>query len=333
MSRPLRHIRAGFVGLVLALCCQAASGQSDQDLARARELYNQGVTQEAAGDWAGALATFQNVAKLKMTPQVRFHIARCKEKLGRLNEALGGYRLAEHEATALGDKGAELLEEVQRAREDLEQRVPKLVIVRGEGAEAARIELDGVALGEAQIGSEISVDPGPHVVTGTLPGGRRFSRTIEVEERKTQELELDAPPDTAPATEPDGIAREPDGVSSSSEVEPSGSALPWIVGGIGLAGLAASAVFYKLKGDAEDELEQGCLGKTCPDTLEDTQSRGESYATLSGIALGVGVVGVGTAVVLLLTGQSPATQEAKRGFSIGVRPGARSAFVDLGARF
>jgi hypothetical protein len=38
-------------------------------------------------------------------------------------------------------------------------------------------------------------------------------------------------------------------------------------------------------------------------------------------------------VVLLLTGQSPATQEAKRGFSVGVRPGARSAFVDLGARF
>jgi hypothetical protein len=116
-------------------------------------------------------------------------------------------------------------------------------------------------------------------------------------------------------------------------VQPSSSALPWIVGGIGIAGLAASAVFYKLKTDAEDELEQGCLGRTCPDTLEDTQSRGESYATLSGIALGVGVVGLGTAVVLLLTGQSPATQEAKRGFSVGVRPGARSAFVDLGARF
>jgi hypothetical protein len=310
--------------------------KSEPDLARARELYNQGLTQVAAGDWAGALATFQEVAKIKMTPQVRFHIARSKEKLGRLNEALGGYRLAEHEATALGDKGQELLEEVQKARSALEARIPKLVIVRGEGAEAARIALDGVTLGEAQIGSEISADPGPHVINVTLPDGRRFSRTVELEEGKTQELELDAPQGdggSAPVTSDAEPSTEPDREPTVAAADSGGSALPWIVGGVGVASLAAAAVFYKLKSDAEDELEQGCIGRTCPDTLEDTQSRGESYATLSGVALGVGVVGVGTAVVLLLTGRSSTTEESTRGWSVTLTPGPRSANVALGARF
>lgn len=337
MNRTLtRRIRTGLACLALVCAPAVGSAQSEPDLARARELYNQGLTQVAAGDWPGALATFQEVAKIKMTPQVRFHIARSKEKLGRLNEALGGYRLAEHEATQLGDKGQELLDEVQKAREALEARVPKLVIVRGEGAEAARISLDGVALGEAQIGSEISADPGPHVVSVTLPDGRRFSRTVELEEGKTQELELDAP-----AAEVDGAGAaaepeprpEPDRAPAAPGDDSGGSALPWIAGGVGVASLAAAAIFYKLKSDAEDELEQGCLGRTCPDTLEDTQSRGESYATLSGVALGVGVVGVGTAIVLLLAGRSGTTSESTRGWSVTLAPGARSANVALGARF
>lgn len=331
---PVRGLLAAAVIYLAA----AAPAQSEDDLVRARQLFNQGLTQEAASDWAGALATFQEVAKIKMTPQVRFHIARSKEHLGRLNEALGGYRLAEYEASKLGDKAAELLGEVQRAREELEKRVPKLVIQRGQGAQAAKVELDGVVLGEAQIGSEISIDPGPHVVAGILPGGKRFTQTVELKEGQTERLTLDAPDDLGTAA-PGTAASEPPAAAGqsatldASSVRPSGSALPWIIGGVGVASLAASAVFYTLKNDAEDELDSGCLGRTCPDTLQDTQSKGETYATLTGVTLGVGVVGVGVAAVLLLSGRSPANARTESGLSLDVRTGPRGASVELGGRF
>jgi hypothetical protein len=334
----MRRLLLVCVLFALALIVGSAGAQSNQDLARARELYTQGLTQEAAGDWAGALATFQQVAKLKMSPQVRFHIARSKEHLGRLNEALGGYRLAEYEATQLGEKGKELLAEVQSAREQLEARVPKLVIVRGRGAAAARIELDGVALGEAQIGSEISTDPGPHVIAGTVPDGRRFMQTVELVEGETKRVELDAPDEPAPpppATTPSTSGQstepappsEPDASASSG-----GSALPWIIGGVGVASLALSAVFYLQKQSAESELDSGCLGRTCPDTLKDTQSRGETYATATNVTLAVGVVGVGVAAVMLLAGRSP-RPEPQTGWTLAVRSHASATAIDLGARF
>ncbi|HEX3595535.1 MAG TPA: hypothetical protein VHU80_10545, partial [Polyangiaceae bacterium] len=140
---------------------RAAQAQTQDELERARQQFRQGLSLEAAGDWTSALAKFQEVGKVKLTPQVRFHAARCNEQLGRLNEALGEYRLAEYEAQQQGLKEAA---EITQARQGLESRVPKLVIRRGENAEAARIELDGVELGEAQIGQPVAVDPGPHTV-------------------------------------------------------------------------------------------------------------------------------------------------------------------------
>src|SRR5262249_41042985 len=129
-ARVLVILGAGALGLLLP---GAAFAQSKDDLERARQQYRQGLSLEAAGDWASALAKFVEVGKVKLTPQVRFHSARCNEQLGRLNEALGEYRLAEYEA---GQQGLDAKEaqEISQARQALESRVPKLVIRRGEGA-------------------------------------------------------------------------------------------------------------------------------------------------------------------------------------------------------
>jgi hypothetical protein len=278
--------------------------QSEGDLGQARQLYNQGLTQEAAGDWAGALSAFQQVARTKMTPQVRYHIARCKENLGRLNEALGGYRLAEYEAERADDKKAELLAEIQKARELLEARIPKLVILRGEGASAIKIELDGVALGPAKVGREVSVDPGPHSIAGVTSAGKRFDKTIEVAEGQTQRITLDVPEALrgGAGAEPDGGAStSPSASGDSVQQATSSSAFPWVVTGLGVASLAASGIFFALKGQAEQELDDGCLGTVCPDTLESTEQRGKTYALLSGVTLGVGIVGVGVGTVMLVS--------------------------------
>src|SRR5882672_904089 len=196
--RPFRAL-----GSVRALALSAALGagvvvsaprparaQTQEELERARQQFRQGLSLEAAGNWSAALAKFVEVGKVKLTPQVRFHSARCNEQLGRLNEALGEYRLAEYEA---GQQGLKEAAEISQARQALESRVPKLVIKRGEGAEAARIELDGVELGEAQIGQPVAVDPGPHTIVAKLGGDRQVEESASVKESETAEVVLKAP--------------------------------------------------------------------------------------------------------------------------------------------
>ncbi|MEB2311684.1 MAG: hypothetical protein OZ921_21395 [Sorangiineae bacterium] len=325
MARTIGNAsRAAALGLALALGSAAvapplARAQDAADLSKARTLFRQGVSLEAAGDWAGALAKFEAVAKVKLSPQVRFHLGRCKENLGRLNEALGDYRLAEYEAR---EAGAKELGEITGAREALEARVPKLIIQRGAGAESARVELDGVDVGEAKLGKELAVDPGRHRVVATLPRKGHFEEEIEVAEGETKTLELVPPAELLAAedsTRDDGSDEgEPSPSAPPKPAAEGGSVVPWVIGGVGAVGLVSSGVFYALRGSKKSELDSGCRGSVCPERLRDAQDQGKLYSTLSGVALGVGVLGVGVAAVMLLSSGSddapadPGSQESAR---------------------
>lgn len=301
MTFPLRLPKSlPLLSLVALLASGPAWAQSEPELTRARQLYSQGLTQEAAGDWAGALSTFQQVSRIRMTPPVRFHIARCQENLGRLNEALGGYRLAEYEAEREEEPKPELLDEIRKARDALEARLPKLVVERGVGAGTLKIELDGVALGPAKVGREVSVDPGPHSVAGVLADGRRFELTVDVAEGQTERITLDVPEALRTTAAPPTVGADERNVNLEP-VAGSSSALPWLVTGVGVASLAASGVFFLLRNQAQAELDRECLGRVCPDTMQSTQDQGRTYATLTGVTLGIGVVGVSVGTILLLS--------------------------------
>ena len=309
-----RHRTQAFGGAVLALAVAGgqvswappASAQTADQLDKARLDFRDGLSLEAAGNWAAALAKFQSVGRVKLTPQVRFHIGRCHEQLGRLNEALGEYRLAEHEAQ---QQNLAELQAITQARQGLEGRVPKLVIRRGEGADLARVELDGVEIGEAQLGKAFGVDPGPHNVVAKLPGKREFQRSAIVKESETVEVVLDVPPELAAAPPSSGEKELPSSAVDSGKK--GRGPLPWVIGGVGVAGLIGAGTFYALRAGAKSDLEEGCRGDTCPASLEDTQKKGELYSTLSVVSLGVGVVGIGVATYLLVSAPaSPAPPSA-----------------------
>lgn len=313
-----------------------AHAQSPADLAKARTLFKEGVSLEAAGDWAGALAKFNEVAKVKTTPAVRFHIGRCKEHLGRLNEALGEYRMAEYEAQ---QSKAKELDEISKAREQLEARVPKLTITRGKGAESAKIELDGVALGEAQVGKEVSTDPGPHRIVAKI-GSNEFEQTVTVAEGESKSVEL-VPPDDFKAgpgpvdkpTQPDDKPDEPTPV----KVEAKGKgALPWIIGGVGVVGLAAGGFFYTKMKDNQKQLEDVChTDNVCPEAKKGLSDDGKKYALYTNIGVGVGIVGIGVATVMLLTGGGADTKEKPKSARVrlNVVPGPELKGVNLVGAF
>ncbi len=301
-----------------------AQAQTKEELAAARAQFQQGLSLEAAGDFKAALERFEAVGRVKLTPQVRFHIARCKEELGRLTEALGDYRMAEYEATEAKVKETD---EIAAAREALEAKIPRIVLEVAEGAPRVTVVLDGTELGIAKLGKDVFVDPGEHSVVARWAGGKRSKLKFKLGVGESKHITLE-PPDGAGDDdgddEPAEDAGSGEGQGGASTPPPGAgteggaSAWPWVAGGVGVAGFVLAGVFYTQMNSATSALDGQCRGSLCPEKAKSHQDDGERAALLTNLSLGVGVVGVGAAVVLFLTqggasAPAPAAPEAQRG--------------------
>jgi hypothetical protein len=307
------------------------AAQDAEALAQARANFNEAIALQTAGDCAGALEKFHAVARIKLTPQVQFNIALCEERLGRLVAALGHYRLAlvDAEAQSIDDVG----EPARTAIESLESRIPRLRIVRGQGAAGASIALDSTELGDANIGSELRRDPGPHRVVAHVNGRQVFESSFRLAEGEKRDLVVivaeprQSSASTPPPPAPSPAAPPPPAPSDSPE-DRGGSrrTLGFVAGGIGAAGLVSAAVFLVLRQNAINELEDSCEGLRCPESAESTIDRGKLY---TGLAEGSAVLGVAglTFGAVLLFGAAP--RKAARPSNFALLPDGRGG---LGAR-
>ncbi len=265
-----------------------ALAQDSDELKRARAQFQQATELEQAGNWTAALQAFREVGQVRMTPQVRFHIAVCEEKLGRLVAALGGYELALADADKVNhDFKAEVEENVTKLR----ARIPKLVIERGAGASAAAIELDGVAVGDSSVGVEVPLDPGPHAVTARAPNRKPFETSVTLKEQETTRVEValeELPPElllTSSATPP--------------PEKPPSLVVPLVLGGVGVASLIGSGVLFGLRQSTLSELEDACpTRRRCDPGKASRYDDLKFYHYGSMVTLGVGVAAVGTAGAL-----------------------------------
>jgi tetratricopeptide (TPR) repeat protein len=323
LFRCLRSFAGRAPGALLlsaALACtlgaatELSAQTSAHHLTQAREGYRAGLALEAAGNWSAALAKFQEVAAVKITPQVRFHIALCQDRLGKWTEALGGYRIAVSEARAA--RANQVVQEAERALQKLESRIPKFVIRLKQGSEAASVKLDGVPIGATSLGNPILVDPGGHLIEVALPGRAPRQLTVVAEEGRVEQVEVDATEETAAAPAATEAATP---TAAPLREKPAGEAprtsprvLPWVVLGTGGAALVASGVFYGLRASALSRLDDNCYDAArCPTSEKSTYDKGRTYTMAGNIALGVGAVGVGLGTVLLLTGGTKQSSAAR----------------------
>jgi len=272
---------------------QPAAAQDKKELSKARAQFQRAIELEQAGNYSTALEQFRDVGQVRMTPQVRFHIASCEEKLGRLVTALGGYQLAYADADSVGE---DFKAEVDAAVTRLQAGIPKLVIQRGSGAEAAEIQLDGVALGASSVGVPVPLDPGPHSISAKAPGALPFSQTVTIGENEQKVVAVELTPEPQEA-------RPTPGISVTSPVEKTNPRLvPYVIGGVGIASLIGSGVLFGLRQSTLSDLEHKCGPNhdACPSSAAGEYSNLKLYNVTAQIALGVGVVGVGTAVTLLV---------------------------------
>ncbi len=313
-------VRSGFaLCLANALCgaprsVQAQAAADGDVIKRARDQFSQALSLQTGGDWAGALALLKEVAAVKSTPQVRFNIALCEERLGRLVAALGDYELAASDAQA--EKSDQVRQEVDSRLESLKARVPRIVVRRGENADSATISLDGVSLGDSVLNVPLPADPGPHVVEATALGFLPFKQSFRVGEQQTAtiQVKLDAPP-----SKPEPLA--------PTQYRPASTAVRsagFVIGGVGIASLIGSGAMFYLRHTSITNLDKQCGPNrmSCPSTSQNTVDRGKLYTTLGDVTLIAGGVGLGLGVTLVIVGSHSSEQA-----SLALAPGAAGANV------
>lgn len=246
---------------MLDITVSTAMAAEKDELSNARAKFQQAVEMKHAGNFAHALQLFREVGQVRMTPQVRFHIATCEEKLGKLVAALGGYELALAEAESLGP---EFQQEVEERASSLRSRIPKLIIERGSGAKAAKVELDGIELGTKSLGVEVPIDPGPHTIQAKAPGYSPYLSTLEINEGELERVSLSL----EKLTHED----KPAPVAAGSEQAPAAKPIrttriiAYVTGGFTIVAGAATFVFWSKRSSALDQMERLCDDDgTCAD--------------------------------------------------------------------
>ena len=293
---------------------QGPSAADSDELKHAREQFGQALALQTGGDWAGALALLKEVAAVRPTPQVRFNIALCEERLGRLVAALGDYELAASDAQA--EKAYQVQQEVDSRLESLKARVPRVVVGRGEGADSATISLDGVSLGDSVLNKPLPVDPGPHTVEASAPGFQPFRQSFRVAETETATIQV--------KLSPLPVVVSPPVLVPARAAAQSTRTLGFVVGGVGIASLLTSGAMFYLRQNAISDLDQQCgAGRSaCPPSSKNTVANGKLYTTIGDLTLVAGAVGLAAGAALVIVG-SRSSEHA----SVALAPGAAGANV------
>jgi hypothetical protein len=169
------------------------------------------------------------------------------------------------------------------------------------GGLAGELFVDGKPSGPYVDGTELTLDTGEHAIE-VHDGPRVLSRgRARIEPGGRSEVRLTPVAEPAPSPPPPGPAIPP-----PITVRPRPSAWPWVLGGVGVAGLAGAGAFWALRQGERSDLGAACFEKRCPERESESVDRGRTLTVLSAASLGVGVAaGAGLATYLLTPRRAP----------------------------
>jgi hypothetical protein len=312
-----RPIAEPLVALAFAVLASAASmtsagaAPSEADVTQARDRFAAARKLEDAGRWAEALALFQRVAEVRMTPQVRFHVALCMENVGLWTQALDGYAQAADEA------GTAAPDVVKEANEHLRKLGPTLptVSLRVEGAAAGdELLLDRRRLPLDDRPLPFRADPGPHTAEVRRDGAVVSREYFALDAGSTRRVELRIGAIAPERGEPTPILVPGDAAPFGSP--PPGRAqhaIGWTAIGVGATGIALTGVFAGLRAAAMSRLTAECPSlMQCPTTVAPIVGDGKTDAALVNVFGVLGGVATAAGVALLLTAPSASTRAPGR---------------------
>jgi hypothetical protein len=215
---------------------------------------------------------------------------------------------------------------VSRA-EDLNQQIPTVIFAAkdGSGADlsAVKITMDGEVLAERLEGTALSIDPGEHTFTFETPGQPPVTSKFMIQEAQKDRRELikfgavpmsEAPPPAASRGEVGVEARAAGPVSTVRRT------VGWVVGGVGVAGLAAGVALLVTGSGKRGDCSNGiCM--TQPE-LNNYNSGTPLINAGTGLLIGGGILTAAGAVLWISNpgGGHVAQGSLAEGFHVAIAP-------------
>lgn len=322
-----------------------AQGQPPaENVAAARSLGTQGIQLADAGDCQGAIEKLSRAEALYHAPSILGRLGECQVQVGQVvlgTENLN--RVVREELSANAPKA--FRDAKERAKTVLAASLPKIarLTVKVDPADASpTVSVGGAPIPAALLGVERPTDPGTHEVVVSAPGYLEQKTSVTLAEGGAQEIAIQlvkdpsavAPAEPAPA--PLVVAPPPSASPPSDTGPKKNNTLAYVALGVGGAGLVVGGITGALALGKKNDLK-GCVDDRCPSSQKKKLDSAKSMATVSTVGFALGLVGVGTGVVLLLAGggndsaqlNEPrlAKRSSERGLTVSPWIGATSAGV------
>ncbi len=333
-----------------------AQTAAPEDIASARALGTEGFRLADAGDCTSAVPKLEAAEKLYHAPTTLGRLGECQVKLGHVVAGAESLNRVVRE-TLPPNAPAAFVNAQHHAAQLLataQQRIGKLRIhIEGAPIDTVAVTVDGANVPSALFDDERPTDPGAHEVKAAAPGHRTVTAKVQLPEGGDSAVSLKLEPDatrsvaapepgptaappTAPATVPPTAPATVPPLPVSAAPPPSPHApspVPAFVAlGIGGVGVAVGSVFGILALSTKSSLDSACRSKSCPASSQPDIDALSTRATVSNIGFAVGVVGVATGAVLLITSQSGDARPANAG-RVRMRPWLGLGTAGLGGTF
>jgi hypothetical protein len=218
--------------------------------------------------------------------------------------------------------GPSLMAECTHMYSEIDRALPSVVLSAHDEARDVdltnvAVQLNGQPFSPSFDGTPIPIDPGEHEFVFVAAGHAPITRRVVIrtgDKYRLISIIFPAPQVAAPrrpAVEPKGPVS-----TGGTRAEPSHevSLMPWVLGGVGVAGLGTAVTLRIVAGNDFDAMKQGCAARGCPESDIDTLQK--KYL-VSNVALGVGGAALAGAALWYLL-DTPSTERN----SITITPAA-----------
>ena len=319
----------GLASLAVVLNLTQANLVFADDANQAQALFDQGVAAMTAGRFDEACPSLAQSDKLDPKAGTLFTLAECEAKRGRIASAVDDY---DAYLKRVGDMNAKQRlnhrDREQKAQAELatlRPQVPELTLaLPPKTPEGVRVTRDGQLLAVTALNVATRLDPGAHRITVEAPAAPAVDYNVTLKLGEKRVLLLDGRPEQVAATSAEPATLGPvtpslvPNPNSDPAVASSSHTLAFVVGGVGIAGLATGAVLGGIalgkKGTIDDHCHDDGAGHSlCDATGKSAADAGRSYAFGSTVAFGVGVGLVATAAGLWVFDKPAASSTGANG--------------------
>ena len=296
----VRRLSALVIAGVVLATARPLLAQGTTDRTLAESLFRQGRELMDRGEIPEACAKLAESYRLDRALGTLLNLALCHEKEGKVSTAWAEFIEAADDARRDTDDRESFARKHVAALETELPRIHLEVHPQALALGSLEIRIDGVVVGRAAWTGSLPVDPGNHHIEAAAPGKQPWAGPFVVAAGpSTQSVAVPALTD---------VPRPPAEVLPPAAPAATASprrAIGYIVGGVGIVGVAIGTVFglraLSLKGERDQECRPGNLC-TADGLTKDDDAR--SAATLSTVGFVAGAALLAGGAVLVLTAPS-----------------------------